>query len=1048
MEKIDTFFENCKASSAKTFNQFEVLLTKIEQNQQSKKETVEWLNHIWMEWMQLSPLEKESLHFDCVEQPIMSSSMKRLRLINFPSTYTPEDWSFTFYEGLSRYHADEFTDKNLVEIGCGNGWITLAIALEFKPAKIIGLDINPKAVTAAKLNLWLNAIDENGHFVYDQQGMLLSDRVEFLESDVLSAIKERQWVVDRIIGCIPQVLRPRVDMLQQPNNKIGQQNDEFLYSLSNYYEEQGYIEDEFGLGLIAKAVEESIAVIRPTGKIVLNLGGRPSRKILENLLERRGFQVKSIWSTKVEQAADTDILRLVEVEEQIEHRFEFYMSPSSDVPVNAKTAYSYAKKGGKIYHSVIVYEAVMKYPTWTQKIFTFLQQEGNENLKKLIDLTGRSEAVMEERLSFLADICQRFSQLPQFPYAMTQGVKELRVLLSRFFRSYYQVPVDTNEILVAPTRKDIIHNLISCFSIDLILVHSDLYIKYFASSSKKSSFSKSEVIEAPPRIDLTIELIQTLKPNLVLTQVESFESYSPDTIQRLIDVTAGASIPLILDISSGFEMSSAPKISGTFEVLSKEWPSHVFLLCGLIKNQAYDDLHLAFLCCRQEPLRKILENYAELTYSRAPYITQLYYAHILRELLFFHRPIDELKKTTKVEKHNNLLWSLNTNVAKAFRHPSIQGNLLPFDKESIRLDYGENELESPPTFKNALFESFARNTLVTDSHDLNSVISALWFQRFEFRIEQRQLFFTQGVSSLFYGLMHILKENDWCLCLPQGSYGYFVATALAVGVEVTWITTSPADNFMLTPEILKQTLDKIDNACVFLNVPINNPTGMVYSAENLKSLLTICQQQAAAVVCDTIFSGLMFENERVTDLQSLFIQNNIKCVPFILGGLSKEFAAGGLRFGFGYCPVRQYRLQWQSLSGSSPHHTLKFAVMQTLQAILKEEASMLASLQKQKQCLNDRAKRLTQVLAECGWSVIEPQGGLFLVARPTLYLNENKNINAETITEQLFQKVNVSINSDKWTGLKDYCRFVISVDEKVFEEGLNRIKSFHKAYKK
>ncbi|GKC10592.1 methionine S-methyltransferase [Tanacetum coccineum] len=73
---------------------------------------------------------------------------------------------------------------------------------------VYGLDINPRAVKISWINLYLNALDENGQPVYDQDNKTLLDRVEFYESDLLSYSKDNNIELERIVGCIPQILNP------------------------------------------------------------------------------------------------------------------------------------------------------------------------------------------------------------------------------------------------------------------------------------------------------------------------------------------------------------------------------------------------------------------------------------------------------------------------------------------------------------------------------------------------------------------------------------------------------------------------------------------------------------------------------------------------------------------------------------------------------------------------------------------------------------------------------------------------------------------------
>ena len=63
---------------------------------------------------------------------------KKLTMMVIPSIFIPEDWSFTFYEGLNRHPDSIFKDRTVAELGCGNGWISIAIAEKWSPLKVCG----------------------------------------------------------------------------------------------------------------------------------------------------------------------------------------------------------------------------------------------------------------------------------------------------------------------------------------------------------------------------------------------------------------------------------------------------------------------------------------------------------------------------------------------------------------------------------------------------------------------------------------------------------------------------------------------------------------------------------------------------------------------------------------------------------------------------------------------------------------------------------------------------------------------------------------------
>lgn len=130
---------------------------------------------------------------------------------------------------------------------------------------------------------------------------------------------------------------------------------------------QGFVEDQFGLGLIARAVEEGIDVIKPMGIMIFNMGGRPGQGVCKRLFERRGLRVNKLWQTKILQASDTDISALVEIEKNNPHRFEFFMGLVGDQPICARTAWAFGKAGGRISHALSVYSCQLRQPN---EVFT------------------------------------------------------------------------------------------------------------------------------------------------------------------------------------------------------------------------------------------------------------------------------------------------------------------------------------------------------------------------------------------------------------------------------------------------------------------------------------------------------------------------------------------------------------------------------------------------------------------------------------------------------------------------------------------------------
>ena len=1037
---VEDFIYQCQQSSSHAYKLFKKLLDELD-NLDTRNKAYQFLLQLKQTTIQNSDKRQfENCNFQFLQQNVLDANDQAmtLDLLQFPSTFLPEAWSFTFYEGLIRYPANEYNNKKVIELGCGIGWISIALALRYKPEYICGLDINPKAISCARLNLYLNALDENGEtkVVYNNKSLL--DIVTFHESNLFSHFDDQNVMVDRVIGCIPQVLNPESEVME---NLIAETaSDEYLHSLSNYFAKQGFIEDQFGLGLIASAVEKSIPILESNGKLILNLGGRPGRKVLERLMQRRGFKVRRIWQTQVEQAADTEIDALVDIEKSTGHRFEFYMSPNSYSPIDARTAMNFAQSGGKIFHSVDVYEAKMLFPEQVKTIYASVDNIADEGLRSAIDLTYDNYSDAEERYSFLAFLAKQIQYTSHLAYEETAGLNYFRVQLSEYFRYYLHVDVQEQQIVITPSRKELIEALLSNYQPKLTLVAKSL--AHFI--AKDFDNDKTQILQTPSSVELIVRLVKKLKPQLIITHLDKYELQSTQLVEQLIQCAIQTDALLVLDLTDAIDLSSDPDIHGIYRYLSdKNLPDNLIMIAGLVNNHVYHNFSLNITISSNKSIIKHLIDSAELTYSRTPVLKQFYYAHLLEQLLYFQRT--RTTDTSIVHQQNtktSTSLSLCSHAKKAFMHPAILGNHLTFNDETVRLDYGENELPVPEVLKQTLFESYLVRKCVERETSAQTALQALLSQRFNFpaTYDDTSLIFANGVAPIYSALLNICKRANQTLLIPSGSYGYFVAAAQYKGLNVEIINTDEKDFFKLTAEHLLQVLKQQGPCWLFLNAPIVNPTGVIYSDSELFELFTIAAEYNTTIIFDSIFSGLEYEAMQKYDFHSA------DAAIVLLGGVSKEYSAGGLRFAYACSNDKILATTLSTEINQLPHTTVNYAIRKLVELQLQKETSLMQHLQHQKKLLSKRATILTGILRDKGWKVIAPSGGLFLVAKPQKFIQESGLSATEAgdkITKELFKNKNVVINNSTWTGLPGYCRFVLSCSQQSFDLAIERLKVFN-----
>lgn len=982
-----------------------------------------------------------------------------LTLLELPSIFIPEDWSFTFFEGISRLPDSVFRDRDVAELGCGNGWISIALAEKWSPRKVYGLDINPRAIKAAWINLYLNAFSEDGDPIVDHEGRTLLDRVEFHESDLLAYCRTHNISLDRIVGCIPQILNPDPHAMQ----KIVSENasEEFLYSLSNYCALQGFVEDQFGLGLIARAVEEGISVVKPSGTMIFNIGGRPGQAVCERLFERRGFHISKLWQTRVNQASDTDILALVEIENNSRHRFEFFMGRVSEEPISARTAWAYAKSGGEISHGLSVYSCQLRQPNQVKTIFKFLSRSFQET-QGALDLSFEEESVAEEKIPFLAHLARALETTSHIPYELPVGSTRFRNLIAGFLRLYHNIPISQNNIIVFPSRSVAIEHFLCLFSPELALVDGSLTKllphkwlttvseKQFGNSPVQKLFgSNITVIEAPKRVDLVMQLLHRLKPQVVVSSLEDFEMKSSTAFEQLLDACARIGSRLLLDISDHIELSSLPGTNGVLQYLATQaLPMHATIVCGLLKNKVYSDLEVAFVVSENQDVLHLMGKMGELLNGGTAVSNQFYYGCLFQELLTFQlpgrhampqRPPLEEREANLIKAPETMLQCLKE--AEALNKE--QGS------DELCMNSIENLLPTPTSVKMVIFESFARQN-ITDI-ETNPVPEIYKFVNTKLGIPAdsfSEIILSDSSKALFSKLVTGCRDNGGTLFFPAGSNEAYIHTARLLGAHVKIIQTQVDDSFKLTEKLAAESFTSSDKPYLYVTGPTIYPTGLVYSNSEIESLISACSKSGAHLIVDTSLSGLEFgaHGPATWDLRNVNFSN-----VTVIGNFSSELLMGGLECCYALVQSSFLNGLVDSLN-IKPHGTLRYVMKKLLKLYNEKDTSLHEDLSQQRKWLHQRANLLCQVLQDCGWEPLEPLGGVSLIARPVAY--EGKSVsyknNGGSIAELGLDTDNIRMAILDMTRLRlrssicipGYCEFGFALGEQDFKKAIDALKRF------
>ncbi|MBS1990468.1 MAG: aminotransferase class I/II-fold pyridoxal phosphate-dependent enzyme [Cyanobacteria bacterium SZAS LIN-3] len=1028
---------NAGASFDLLNSQLTALLAALE-NPASERAAVKLLHELARDL----PQGEAPLFVKRVELPTL---VRPIELFLTPAVFSPELWGRTFAEGLLK-SKEQFHGKKIVEIGTGSGWISLLLLLVTDVREILGLDLNPVACLLARLNTWLNGTTEGGEYILSRAGEPIVKAFQVETSDLLGCVLERQEMFDHVIGCIPQVLHPN------PVNPAGDSGTgaeplsaKELYDLSNYCFEQGILEDRFGLPLIARALEQSQLCLNAGGRMTLVLGGRPGRHAIEGMFDRRGYDCNLVWMRRIQQADDTDLASLVDLEREHGIRFHFFMSRDSAESVSAETAVKLLQQGRTIYHDLLVYQAVTRFEP---EVFAFVRNLASmrlDSFRKELDFSRLGD----ERVSFLSRLSQSMLRAKTIPYPHERGDRGLRELIAVYLKSFCYYPATVDQIFVGPSRAEL----------------ASLIFKMAAEPGNKILLSRSvepvykvaargaglEVLVGNDDLSELNELDNLMAPRLIFIAPKQLSDPSPIYLQALIQqARLHPERIYVIDDSENFLISSELGSNMTLRLAGSDpLPANLVFLYGLIKNSISRDLELSFLVNAPRSWMEGLEIGCELSYSRICYATQLLYEWLFDDLMTFpfaDAPSAPGPHAEAAKTDHTGLSALTTELA---RDPVFAPKPVDVDDpDLIRMDYGEFETAVPDILVKGLFKGFLEEN--DDAGILPEIVServcAYMKHTRHVQLPRQRVVLGQGVFPLFGSLIQAFRARlgrDPIVAVPDGSYGPLYPMLRYYGAEILPIATSPERAFVLSTRDFNFAR-KPD--LLWLTQP-NNPSGLFIDPERLRSLLETCHQQGIYVFADEIFFLLSDHRLGKWTPASLSVGSHavgpLADKLFIADGISKSFAAGGLRLGFIVTPDEEwakliaqaispppgaYLRAWDALYSAflqrAPHQMMD---------LTKSFAEVETYLMEKRKSLSAKREALTGLLVEHNLhdGVDTPyRGGLFLLAK----LGDRQ--------EALAREALLLTNPGEWGRTRDMVRMCFCLTDDRFDEALRRLRNF------
>jgi len=290
----------------------------------------------------------------------------------------------------------------------------------------------------------------------------------------------------------------------------------------------------------------------------------------------------------------------------------------------------------------------------------------------------------------------------------------------------------------------------------------------------------------------------------------------------------------------------------------------------------------------------------------------------------------------------------------------------------ISLSAGEPDFDTPEHIKEAavraLKEGFTKYTPATGTPELKKAICEKFARDNGLEYTPSQVIVNCGAKHTIYlAIQALVEEGDEVVVPVPYWVSYPEQVRLAGGMPVF---APPGNDLKLKPEALREVLSPRTKA-VIVNSPCN-PSGVVYTEEELEALGEVLAEARVWVISDEIYEKLVYDGQEHFSIASVVPELKERTV--VVNGVSKAYAMTGWRIGYAAGPeeVISAMGKIQSQETSNPNSIAQAAALAALTGPQERVGEMVRAFDERRRYVVGRLQAMP------GVSCQTPKGAFYV----------------------------------------------------------------------
>ncbi|MFS9449525.1 pyridoxal phosphate-dependent aminotransferase [Streptococcus cristatus] len=360
-------------------------------------------------------------------------------------------------------------------------------------------------------------------------------------------------------------------------------------------------------------------------------------------------------------------------------------------------------------------------------------------------------------------------------------------------------------------------------------------------------------------------------------------------------------------------------------------------------------------------------------------------------------------------------------------------------RDILSLTLGEPDFPTPKNIQQAAMAAIEDGrasfyTATSGLPELKTAVVDYFAKYYGYEIQPNQVTVATGAKFSLYTFFMSVIDPGYEVIIPTPYWVSYADQILMAEGKPVFVQATEENNFKVTVAQLEAVRTEKTKVLV-LNSP-SNPTGMIYTAEELLAIGNWAVEHDILILADDIYGRLVYNGNKFTPISSL--SEEIRKQTVVINGVSKSYSMTGWRIGYavGEPEIISAMSKVAGQTTSNPTAVAQYAAIEALTGSQDTVENMRLAFE-------ERLNTIYPLLAQVpGFEVVKPQGAFYLFPNVKKAMEMKGYTDVTAFTTAILEEVGVALVTGDGFGAPENVRLSYATDMDTLKKAVQRLKDF------